>query len=85
MAWSDTTPHENGGPEIRLVVTDSGVGLPSDFEEARQRSLGLQLVTDLARQLHGTLNIRPGAGTTAVSLTFVPRTTAGAPSIRSVS
>lgn len=74
----------NGGPEIRLVVSDSGIGLPADFEEARQRSLGLQLVADLARQLRGTLNIQAGARTT-FTLTFVPRTTAGAPSSRSVS
>lgn len=66
----------NGGPQIRLVVADSGVGLPVDFEAARQPSLGLQLVADLARQLHGTLDIRSDAGTT-FSLTFAPRTTAG--------
>ncbi|MDC8771795.1 PAS domain S-box protein [Roseateles albus] len=47
-----------------LCVRDTGVGLPADFEEKRQASLGLQLVTDLSNQLGGTLVIDsvPGAG-----------------------
>jgi two-component sensor histidine kinase len=41
----------------RLRVGDTGVGLPQDFEERRQNSLGLQLATDLARQIGGSLHI----------------------------
>ena len=37
----------------RLCVSDSGVGLPENFEDKRKDSLGLQLVGDLARQLGG--------------------------------
>jgi two-component sensor histidine kinase len=40
-----------------LHVSDNGVGLPADFEARRMSSLGLQLATDLARQLGGTLAI----------------------------
>lgn len=65
-----------GGPAMRLSVADSGAGLPADFDEARKRSLGLQLVTDLARQLNGTLDMSSGNGTT-FSLTFIPKKPAG--------
>jgi len=46
-----------------LRVRDTGVGLPDDFEKRCQQSLGMQLVTDLVRQLGGTLLIhhKPGA------------------------
>ena len=49
-----------------LQVRDNGVGLPTDFEERRAQSLGLQLATDLAQQLGSTLEVvsEPGAGTT---------------------
>ena len=40
-----------------LTVSDNGVGLPADFALQRTNSLGLQLATDLARQLGGTLTI----------------------------
>ncbi len=48
----------------RLVVSDNGVGLPADFADKRGKSLGLQLVGDLAAQMGGTLHI--GAGPQAV-------------------
>jgi len=40
-----------------LRVTDTGAGLPPDFEERRSTSLGLQLVGDLSKQAGGTLSI----------------------------
>ena len=43
----------------QLRVCDTGVGLPENFEDKRKNSLGLQLVTDLARQLGGELKITP--------------------------
>jgi PAS domain S-box-containing protein len=48
----------------RLRVSDDGVGLPADFEDRRKTSLGLQLVSDLARQIGGTLTIdsKPNQG-----------------------
>ncbi len=42
-----------------LRVCDNGVGLPHDFEDRRERSLGLQLAADLARQIGGALDISP--------------------------
>ncbi len=49
---------ENSNWQLR--VSDTGVGLPTDFEARRSRSLGLQLVGDLAGQLGGTLRVGPG-------------------------
>jgi two-component sensor histidine kinase/PAS domain-containing protein len=45
-----------------LSVRDNGVGLSADFETQRTTSLGLQLVSDLALQLGGTLEVGPGPG-----------------------
>lgn len=51
-----------GAGELRLRVSDSGIGLPPDFAEKRQGSLGLQLVSDLSRQLGGKLEARSESG-----------------------
>ena len=53
----------------RLRVSDTGVGLPADFEQRREQSLGLQLVSDLTRQIGGELVIERGPGA-AFSVTF---------------
>ena len=59
------------GGLLRLSVSDTGVGLPADFESKRRQSLGLQLVSDLAKQLGGPLEITGGPGTGAVfAVTF---------------
>jgi two-component sensor histidine kinase len=46
-----------------LRISDSGSGLPANFEEAHLNSLGLKLVRMLIEQLDGTLTItnEPGA------------------------
>jgi len=51
-----------GTPLLRLQVSDTGVGLPDDFESRRKQSLGLQLVSDLASQIDGRLDAASGAG-----------------------
>jgi PAS domain S-box-containing protein len=60
-----------GERDLRLRVRDTGLGLPSDFEARRDKSLGLQLVSDLARQLGGRLEIGRGPGT-PFAVTFTP-------------
>jgi len=45
---------------IRLRVSDDGVGLPADFHTRSSGSLGMQLVTDLAKQLLGRFEVAPG-------------------------
>ncbi|MEQ1727798.1 MAG: PAS domain S-box protein [Vicinamibacterales bacterium] len=62
----------DGGPQLRLVVSDTGPGLPADLAERREQTLGLQLVSDLARQLRGTLTVSDGPGT-RFTLVFTPR------------
>ena len=47
---------------LRLSVSDTGFGLPQDFDTRCRQSLGMQLVSDLARQLGGTLHIGTGPG-----------------------
>ena len=51
------------GRRCALAVMDDGVGLPPDLDVGRADSLGLQLVRDLTRQLHGTISVRRGRGT----------------------
>jgi two-component sensor histidine kinase len=66
----------NGGPQVRLRVSDTGVGLPSCFEAKRGHSLGLQLASDLAGQLGGRLEIgqgqEPGQGAVC-GVIFTPK------------
>ena len=61
----------DGGPQIRLRVSDTGVGLPADFESKRSHTLGLELVVDLVEQLNGTLEIGP-VPTVVFTVTFTP-------------
>jgi PAS domain S-box-containing protein len=67
-----------GGPTLCLQVSDTGVGLPADFEEKRGHSLGLQLVSDLTRQIGGRLEIAPGA---TFTITFTPQRNVSLPPI----
>ena len=46
-----------GTPQWRLCVSDTGVGLPPDFDLRRKTSLGLQLVDDLGQQIGGSFMI----------------------------
>jgi PAS domain S-box-containing protein len=56
--------------DVRLRVSDTGVGLADDFAATVGLSLGLQLVSDLARQLGGELKIESGPGA-IFAVTFV--------------
>ena len=49
--------------QLELVVGDDGVGLPEDFVIETADSLGLQLVTTLATQVSGNLEIDKSSGT----------------------
>lgn len=46
-----------------LRVVDDGVGLPQGFDFKNTRSLGLQLVNSLVRQLDGEIVLEPASGT----------------------
>jgi len=60
---------KNGIDEMTLTIADNGRGLPSDFNIAQSSSFGLTLVTGLAGELGGSLNIQSSNGTT-ISLWF---------------
>jgi len=53
----------------RLIVSDSGDGLPAGFDPTKSVALGLRLVNMLVQQLHGVLEFSSGPGAT-VSVTF---------------
>jgi PAS domain S-box-containing protein len=48
---------------MRLRVSDTGVGLPAAFHERPSTSLGLQLVSMLAKQLSGRVTFESNGGT----------------------
>ncbi|MFZ9887097.1 MAG: sensor histidine kinase, partial [Myxococcota bacterium] len=50
------------GDLIRLAVTDSGPGVPPDFNPDRSSTLGLQLIRSLNRQLRGNLAVDSDRG-----------------------
>jgi PAS domain S-box-containing protein len=51
---------------LTLEVRDNGVGLPEDIDFQETRSLGLQLVRLLTKQVHGTLEVKGKEGTTVI-------------------
>ena len=53
-----------GDEMLTMVVSDTGIGLPQAIDLDQPKRLGLQLVTTLTRQLHGTLTLDRLQGTT---------------------
>jgi two-component sensor histidine kinase len=47
-----------------LTVADDGIGLPADFDLSRSRSLGMNLMKGLSKQLDGSLKIESADGLT---------------------
>ncbi|WP_412980349.1 PAS domain S-box protein [Nostoc sp. UIC 10607] len=60
---------KNNEDEATLVVSDNGIGLPSNFNFKNMASLGWQLVDALTNQLGGNINIQ-GARGVECELTF---------------
>jgi len=56
---------------IRLTVRDDGIGLPARIDPATADTLGFQIISLLAKQLDGRIDIRREAGT-AMILRFSP-------------
>ena len=59
--------------EIRIVISDDGIGLPKSIDYKNTESLGLQLVTALAEQLSGKIKLSRTGGT-KYTLTFLKNT-----------
>jgi PAS domain S-box-containing protein len=49
--------------EIEMIVSDKGVGLPSEFDIEDTTTLGLKLVYTLVKQLNGTIKLDKDQGT----------------------
>jgi len=73
--------HRVPAQQARLVVRDTGVGLPADLDWRHPGTLGLQLVEMLTEQLGGTLTFERLGGTTC-TLTFPVLTPALPPAPR---
>jgi PAS domain S-box-containing protein len=46
-----------------LSVQDTGIGLPPDFDIHKTETLGFQIITDLVRQITGTIELKREKGT----------------------
>ncbi len=55
---------QKGKAEIKMKISDNGIGLPPDFNIEKSNTLGMQLIHNLARQLRGQLTIDRNGGTT---------------------
>lgn len=56
--------------QFTLLVSDNGVGFPSDYNLNENNSLGLKLVTGLVRQLEGKISWRKEAPGTTIAIEF---------------
>jgi two-component sensor histidine kinase len=61
-----------GPAGCRLAVRNAGA-LPADYDPSVNRGFGMQMVSRLARQLHGTLEAGSTNGETEFAVTFEPR------------
>jgi PAS domain S-box-containing protein len=50
------------GEKAALIVRDNGIGLPEDFEEKKQNSLGMTLIEVLTKQVEGELKYESNDG-----------------------
>jgi PAS domain S-box-containing protein len=48
---------------LMLIIRDNGVGLPAEFESKKTKTLGMNLIQGLVKQLRGTLEINSQQGT----------------------
>lgn len=52
-----------GEDEYELIVRDDGPGFPEDLDFRKVDSLGMQLINNLTKQLHGTIDLDRSQGT----------------------
>jgi len=53
----------SAGPDLlELIISDNGIGLPADFDARTTRSLGMQMIRMLTKQLDGRLDISGSPG-----------------------
>jgi len=49
--------------KLNLLIADNGIGLPEDIDLHSPKTLGLQIVRELVRQLQGTIRVKRQRGT----------------------
>jgi PAS domain S-box-containing protein len=64
----DITLHPSG-ERMLLSIRDNGKGLPKGYDLTSSPGLGMKLVTNLVRQVHGTMDVQSVEGT-AIIITF---------------
>ena len=69
---SDANDQLQQSLQEKLVVQDNGIGLPEGFDYRKSKSLGLQLISILSRQLQIGIELRSEAGT-EFAITFPVR------------
>ena len=52
-----------------LIVSDNGIGFPEDLNLDKTKTLGLQLVKNLTKQMDGVMNLEESSGT-SFKITF---------------
>jgi two-component sensor histidine kinase len=63
---------------VMLSVADTGVGIPAEVDPETADTLGMQIVSRLARQLKGSLRVSRGPQGTRLEIEF-PLRPGGAP------
>lgn len=58
------------GEKILAEVRDDGIGLPVDFDEKKEKSLGIYLVHTLCEQLEAEIHVESGHWGTSFTFTF---------------
>lgn len=58
------------GKKILTEVRDNGIGLPKNYDEKKQNSLGIYLVNTLGQQLEADVNVDSGTWGTSFSFSF---------------
>ena len=54
---------------LHIIIRDTGCGLPKDFEDTKQRRLGLQIIDNLVRnELDGKISWIPQVTGTVVDI-----------------
>jgi two-component sensor histidine kinase len=51
------------GEQIKLTVTDNGIGINPSMKDAELSSLGIELMKGLSREIKGTITFKPDKGT----------------------
>ena len=55
--------HSNDENQFNLIVSDNGIGIPSEINPENAKTFGMQLIKYLTKQLKGTIELDNNNGT----------------------